>query len=45
VSGRRRRTYRLTDPGRRVLSTERAAWEEFSAAVTRVLKGPTWTTN
>jgi PadR family transcriptional regulator, regulatory protein PadR len=45
VGGRRRRTYRLTDPGRRVLKTERAAWDEFSAAVTRVLKGPTWTTH
>jgi len=44
VGGRRRRTYRLTDPGRRVLRDERAAWEAFSTAVTRVLRGPSWTT-
>ena len=45
VGGRRRRTYRLTDTGRRILGAERAAWYEFSAAVARVLKGPSWTTN
>jgi PadR family transcriptional regulator PadR len=45
VGGRRRRTYRLTDPGRQVLGNERAAWYEFSDAVTRVLRGPSWTTN
>jgi transcriptional regulator len=40
--GRRRRTYRLTDPGRRALETERAAWHEFAGAVTRVVSGPAW---
>jgi PadR family transcriptional regulator, regulatory protein PadR len=40
--GRRRRTYRLTDPGRGAFEVERAAWNEFAGAVTRVLKGPAW---
>jgi len=44
ASGRRRRTYRLTSLGRRALETERAAWYEFSTAVARVLRGPSWTT-
>ena len=42
VSGRRRRTYRLTDPGGAALDTERAAWTQFSTAVSRVLKGAAW---
>jgi PadR family transcriptional regulator PadR len=39
VSGRRRRTYRLTPAGRRALAAERDAWQEFTAAVGRIL-GP-----
>jgi DNA-binding PadR family transcriptional regulator len=42
VGGRRRRTYRLTEPGAGALAAERAAWNEFSAAVSRVLRGPAW---
>jgi DNA-binding PadR family transcriptional regulator len=37
--GRRRRVYELTANGRRALSDERHAWQEFSAAVTTLL-GP-----
>ena len=40
--GRRRRTYRLTDPGRGAYQVECAAWNEFAGAVTRVLRGPVW---
>jgi PadR family transcriptional regulator, regulatory protein PadR len=40
--GRRRRTYSLTDRGRGALDTERAAWNEFARAVTRVVRGPAW---
>ncbi len=43
VGGRRRRTYRLTDSGTSTLTELRTAWLEFSTAVTRVLRGPTWT--
>jgi transcriptional regulator len=42
VQGRRRRTYRLTDKGRGALGEQRHAWEEFSAAVARVVKGAPW---
>jgi DNA-binding PadR family transcriptional regulator len=41
-AGRRRRTYRLTDPGQGRLRAERVAWDEFAAAVTRVVRGPQW---
>jgi transcriptional regulator len=41
-SGRRRRTYRLTDKGRTALVRERSAWVEFSAAVGSVLGGVPW---
>jgi transcriptional regulator len=34
---RRRRFYRLTPPGRKVLERQRSAWEEFSAAVNQIL--------
>ena len=34
---RRRRFYRLTPDGRRVLLQERATWKEFMAAVNRVV--------
>ena len=44
VSGRRRRTYRLTDRGRGALGEQRKSWSEFSDAVTRVLKGSPWPT-
>jgi len=44
VGGRRRRTYRLTDPGGQVLETELTAWYEFASAVARVLRRPSWTT-
>jgi PadR family transcriptional regulator len=36
-AGRRARFYRLTPAGRRQLERERASWEEFAAAVGRVL--------
>jgi PadR family transcriptional regulator, regulatory protein PadR len=39
VSGRARRTYRLTGAGKRALAGERAAWREFSSTVGRFL-GP-----
>lgn len=39
VAGRRRRDYRLTDVGRRVLSGRRAEWREFAAVVGAVLEG------
>jgi PadR family transcriptional regulator, regulatory protein PadR len=35
---RRRRFYRLTPAGRGVLESQRSAWEEFSAAVNRILR-------
>lgn len=41
-SGRRRRTYRLSESGRGALVTERSAWEEFSDAVSAVLSGVPW---
>jgi PadR family transcriptional regulator PadR len=37
VSGRERRTYRLTGAGRRALTAERRSWQEFSATVGRFL--------
>jgi DNA-binding PadR family transcriptional regulator len=39
VSGRRRRTYELTDPGRRRLGEERQSWKQFSRAVSNLLDG------
>ncbi|HSJ70777.1 MAG TPA: helix-turn-helix transcriptional regulator [Acidimicrobiia bacterium] len=42
VHGRRRRTYRLTDKGRGALGEQRLAWDQFSDAVARVLKGAPW---
>jgi PadR family transcriptional regulator, regulatory protein PadR len=44
VDGRRRRTYRLTASGRRVLAEERMAWLAFSAVVDGVLRPGTATT-
>jgi PadR family transcriptional regulator, regulatory protein PadR len=43
-SGRRRRTYRLSEKGRGALAEERSAWEEFTMAVGSVLKGVPWPT-
>ena len=37
VSGRERRTYRLTNAGRKVLSEERTAWQEFTATIVFVV--------
>ncbi|MFG2065089.1 PadR family transcriptional regulator [Micromonospora sp. NPDC048871] len=37
VNGRERRTYELTDAGRRTLAEQRAGWREFTATVGRVL--------
>ncbi|GLY25249.1 helix-turn-helix transcriptional regulator [Micromonospora sp. NBRC 101691] len=37
VNGRERRTYELTDAGRRALAGERAGWREFSSTVGRFL--------
>ncbi|HEX6197266.1 MAG TPA: helix-turn-helix transcriptional regulator [Jiangellaceae bacterium] len=42
VDGRRRRTYRLTDEGRRKLAGERANWRGFARAVTALLEGDPW---
>jgi len=36
---RRRRYYRLTPGGRKVLAQQRSRWEEFVAAVNRVTRG------
>lgn len=44
MHGRRRRTYRLTDRGRGALGEQRQAWDKFSSAVGRVLKGAPWPT-
>ena len=38
VGGRERRTYRLTNAGRRVLADERAAWRDFTTVISAVLK-------
>jgi DNA-binding PadR family transcriptional regulator len=38
VSGRKRRTYRLTATGRTALASERSAWREFTAAIGSVLE-------
>lgn len=37
-TGRRRRTYRLSRSGRRVLATKRAEWRAFAEVVDGVLK-------
>ena len=39
VAGRRRRSYRLTEAGRRTLAGRRADWREFAATVSAVLEG------
>ena len=40
--GRRRRSYELTEDGRRRLADDRAGWRDFAAAVTALLEGPPW---
>ena len=40
VGGRERRTYRLTNAGRKVLAEERTAWQEFTATIGGVLLPP-----
>jgi DNA-binding PadR family transcriptional regulator len=37
VGGRERRTYQLTTAGRRTLSAERTAWQEFASTIGAVL--------
>ncbi|WP_158885316.1 helix-turn-helix transcriptional regulator [Amycolatopsis anabasis] len=41
VSGRKRRTYRLTRAGQRALAAERAEWREFTSVIGGVLEGGT----
>lgn len=36
--GRRRRVYELTPAGRRALDAERSSWQDFSVAVTALLR-------
>ena len=38
VGGRRRRTYELTDAGRRALASERSEWRDFAAVMEGVLR-------
>jgi DNA-binding PadR family transcriptional regulator len=38
VAGRRRRTYRLTGTGKRMLADERSEWRAFAALVDGVLR-------
>ncbi|MER7368659.1 PadR family transcriptional regulator [Nonomuraea wenchangensis] len=38
VGGRKRRTYRLTDSGRKQLEGERSAWREFAGVIGGVLR-------
>jgi DNA-binding PadR family transcriptional regulator len=42
VTGRRRRTYRLTDAGRQALTSERRRWQEFAATISAALQGTPW---
>jgi len=44
VDGRRRRSYELTEDGRRKLKGERANWREFATAVTTLLEPGPWPT-
>src|SRR5687767_11279418 len=39
AEGRRRRTYRLTSPGRAALARSRTEWAEFSSTVGAILAG------
>jgi DNA-binding PadR family transcriptional regulator len=40
VSGRKRRTYRLTRSGQRALAAERTGWQEFTSVIGSVLGNP-----
>lgn len=42
VTGRRRRTYRLTAAGRRALAEQRNSWRDFSNAVSALLQDKPW---
>jgi DNA-binding PadR family transcriptional regulator len=42
VGGRRRRTYELTEDGRRSLAGARDHWQEFAAAISTALGGTPW---
>jgi DNA-binding PadR family transcriptional regulator len=42
VGGRRRRTYSLTDEGQAALQVKQNRWDEFAAAVQRVIGGTPW---
>jgi DNA-binding PadR family transcriptional regulator len=42
ADGRRRRSYQLTDAGRRRLADDRRTWREFAATVTTLLDGRPW---
>jgi PadR family transcriptional regulator PadR len=37
-NGRKRRCYRLTQSGRRVLAEQRSQWQAFSRAIDRIVK-------
>jgi len=41
VGGRKRRTYRLTEAGRRALSAERESWRQVSSVVDAILRPST----
>ena len=45
VNGRRRRTYRITKKGSGALGEQRQVWQEFSEAITSVLKEAAWATS
>jgi PadR family transcriptional regulator PadR len=42
VAGRHRRTYQLTDAGRQALTEQRTAWQQFSGAVSNLLREQPW---
>jgi PadR family transcriptional regulator, regulatory protein PadR len=42
VGGRRRRSYVLTEAGRKALSGRRADWRDFAAAISAALEGAPW---
>ncbi|AXB47116.1 helix-turn-helix transcriptional regulator [Amycolatopsis albispora] len=42
VSGRKRRTYRLTRAGQKALAAERAEWQQFTSVIGAVLGGQAW---
>ena len=39
VGGRKRRTYQITESGRRLLATERAAWADYSRLMGVIIGG------